>query len=59
MTARSGKATRSTLAFAFFAGMSRESVDLYLSVMTIGEMRQGVERIRHRGDDQQAKRLER
>jgi predicted nucleic acid-binding protein len=41
---------------AFFADTSRESVDLYLSVVTIGELRQGVERIRHRGDDAQAKR---
>jgi len=37
--------------------MARQSVDLYLSVVTIGELRQGVERIRHRGDDAQAKRL--
>jgi len=28
---------------AFFADASRESVDLYLSVVTIGELRQGVE----------------
>jgi toxin FitB len=42
---------------AFFADTSRESLDLYLSVVTIGELRQGVERIRHRGDDAQAKRL--
>jgi len=42
---------------AFFADMSRKSVDLYLSVVTIGELRQSVERIRHRGDDAQAKRL--
>jgi predicted nucleic acid-binding protein len=42
----------------FFTQTSRESVDLYLSVVTIGELRQGVERIRHRGDDAQAKRLE-
>ena len=42
---------------AFFADTSRESVDLYLSVVTIGELRQSVERIRHRGDDAQAKRL--
>jgi predicted nucleic acid-binding protein len=42
---------------AFFADTSRESVDLYLSVVTIGELWQGVERIRHRGDDAQAKRL--
>lgn len=44
---------------AFFADTSREYVDLYLSVVTIGELRQGVERIRHRGDDAQASRLER
>src|SRR5271167_1973803 len=44
---------------AFFAGASREATDLYLSVVTIGELRQGVERIRHRGDAAQAKRLER
>jgi len=42
---------------AFFADASRKSVDLYLSVVTIGELRQGVERIRHRGDDALAKRL--
>jgi predicted nucleic acid-binding protein len=44
---------------AFFAGASREATNLYLSVVTIGELRQGVERIRHRGDTAQAKRLER
>jgi predicted nucleic acid-binding protein len=44
---------------AFFADASRKSVDVYLSVVTIGELRQGVERIRHRGDDAQAKRLAR
>jgi predicted nucleic acid-binding protein len=43
---------------AFFADTRRKSIDLYLSVITIGELRQGVERIRHRGDDAQAKRLE-
>ena len=42
---------------AFFATTTRESVDLYLSVVTIGELRLGVERIQHRGDDAQAKRL--
>src|SRR5207245_10904752 len=30
-----------------------------LSAITIGELRQGVERIRHRGDRMQARRLER
>jgi len=32
--------------------------DLYLSVLTIGEIRRGVENIRGRGDRKQAKRLE-
>ena len=31
---------------------------LYVSAITIGELRQGVERIRHRGDRSQAQRLE-
>lgn len=31
---------------------------LYLSVVTVGELRRGVELIRHRGDRQQAHRLE-
>lgn len=44
---------------AFFAAASRENAELYLSAITIGELRQGVERIRHRGDTAQAKRLER
>jgi len=43
----------------FFARASLEAMDLYLSVITIGELRQGVERIRQRGDATQAKRLER
>ena len=44
---------------AFFEGAEREEVDLYLSVVTIGELRQGVERIRLRGDRDQAALLER
>lgn len=44
---------------AFFHETSRKSADLYLSVVTVGELRQGVERVRHRGDELQAKRLER
>ncbi len=43
----------------FFARVSRDATEVYLSVVTIGELRQGVERIRHRGDVAQAKRLER
>jgi predicted nucleic acid-binding protein len=44
---------------AFFAAASRDGVGIYLSVVTVGELRQGVERIRHRGDAAQARRLER
>ena len=44
---------------AFFSNASHEAFELYLSVITIGELRQGVERIRHRGDTAQARRLER
>ena len=42
---------------AFFHNASRDNTALYLSVITIGELRQGVERIRHRGDGPQADRL--
>ena len=44
---------------AFFDAARRENADLYLSAITTGELRQGVERIRHRGDTVQARRLER
>jgi len=43
----------------FFRTAARDSAGLFLSVITIGELRQGVERIRRRGDAVQAKRLER
>jgi toxin FitB len=43
---------------AFFSRASQEGADLYLSAVTIGELRQGVERIRYRGDKSQALRLE-
>jgi predicted nucleic acid-binding protein len=43
---------------AFFFQASEEGAELYLSAVTIGELRQGVERIRHRGDKSQAQRLE-
>lgn len=42
----------------FFAKTSREGSSLFLSAITIGELRQGVERIRYRGDLAQAKALE-
>lgn len=44
---------------AFFRNAARDDSALFLSVITIGEMRQGVESIRHRGDKTQADRLER
>jgi predicted nucleic acid-binding protein len=44
---------------AFFNSACRDNTALYLSVITIGELRQGVENIRHRGDKPQAARLER
>jgi len=43
----------------FFRDAERESIPLYLSVVTIGELRQGVENVRHRGDEPQARLLER
>jgi len=41
---------------AFVAGLAPD--DIYLSVQTIGEIRRGLESIRHRGDHEQADRLE-
>jgi len=43
----------------FFHSASRDKVPLFLSAITIGELRQGTELIRHRGDKPQAARLER
>ena len=42
----------------FFERTAVHQAALYLSVVTIGELRRGVEVIRHRGDKVQAKRLE-
>ena len=44
---------------AFFGNASRDNAALYLSVVTIGELRRGVELIRHRKDVSQARRLDR
>ncbi|MBN8281289.1 MAG: VapC toxin family PIN domain ribonuclease, partial [Gammaproteobacteria bacterium] len=44
---------------AFLASAGRAATPLYLSAITIGELRQGTELIRHRGDRSQAGRLER
>lgn len=35
---------------AFFCGLQDDQVPLYVSAITIGELRRGVEKIRHRGD---------
>ena len=43
----------------FFENASRNNDALFLSAITIGELRQGVEMIRHRGDSAQSARLER
>ncbi len=42
----------------FFKEARRSKASIYLSVITIGELRRGVERIRYRGDMDQATSLE-
>ena len=44
---------------AFFAGARKRREAVFLSAVTLGELRRGVELIRHRGDDAQAAQLER
>ena len=43
---------------AFFQQIKKSNQELYLSVISVGELRRGVELIRHRGDIEQAKLLE-
>ncbi len=43
---------------AFFRQMIKEEASLFISVVTIGELRRGIELIRHRGDHRQANQLE-
>jgi hypothetical protein len=43
----------------FFQDAAAQGTPLFLSVVTIGELRQGVEAVRHRGDIAQASRLAR
>ena len=43
---------------AFWADAARNDTPLFLSAITIGELRRGVDLIRHRGDHQQAELLE-
>ncbi|MEL6555579.1 MAG: type II toxin-antitoxin system VapC family toxin [Cyanobacteria bacterium J06621_11] len=42
----------------FFQSAIEQNTRLYISVITIGEMRRGIELIRYRGDQQQAAHLE-
>jgi hypothetical protein len=42
----------------FFKQAIAEQSSLFISVVTVGELRRGVELIRHRGDTRQAKQLE-
>ncbi len=44
---------------AFWAASARDDSPLFLAAVTVGELRRGVERIRHRGDHPQALLLER
>jgi predicted nucleic acid-binding protein len=43
---------------SFFANASRDEAALFLSAITVGEVRQGIERMRYRGDRPQAVQLE-
>lgn len=43
---------------AFFAKVAADGAPVFISVITVGELRRGVELIRHRGDAEQAGRLE-
>jgi toxin FitB len=42
----------------FFHNAQTNEESLYISVITVGEIRRGIELIRHRGDSRQARRLE-
>jgi predicted nucleic acid-binding protein len=42
----------------FFRRVIKERTPVFLSVITIGELRRGIELLRHRGDSRQAGRLE-
>ena len=50
------KANRGVIAFFETVGASSEPV--FMSAVSVGELRRGVERIRHRGDAEQARLLE-
>jgi hypothetical protein len=50
------KANRGVI--AFFETVVASSEPVFLSAVSVGELRRGIERIRHRGDAEQAQRLE-
>jgi toxin FitB len=50
------KANRGVI--AFFETVVASSEPVFLSAVSVGELRRGVERIRHRGNAEQARRLE-
>lgn len=43
---------------AFVKKLRRDESDIFISVVTVGELRRGIELIRHRDDDKQAGQLE-
>jgi predicted nucleic acid-binding protein len=43
---------------AFFRQCAEQDTQVWLSAVTVGELRRGVNLIRHRGDNEQARRLE-
>ncbi|MCP5314522.1 MAG: type II toxin-antitoxin system VapC family toxin [Chromatiaceae bacterium] len=43
---------------AFFKQVAKDDARVFISVVTVGELRRGVELIRHRGDRRQATQLE-
>ncbi len=51
-----GKANKGVV--KFFRQVAKDDVALYLSAITVGELRRGVELIRHRGDTAQAQLLD-
>jgi len=55
--ARKGSAANSGVT-AFFRQCAEQEARIWLSVVTVGELRRGVDLIRHRGDLPQARRLE-
>ncbi len=54
---KQARANKGVLTF-FKQAAHDDDIDLYMSVVTVGELRRGVELIRHRGDEPQATRLE-